>query len=199
MEARLTDIPQETPVRLEPDTGAKLSLHPDQGHPDQGQPGQGQPDRAGAASSELPLHGVTQRIDRYLRATGAKDSTLRARLTAAAARDLLAQGASAEPSWAEIIAAVDRSIASGGARDGGLSVMTSARGRVALRLLGDPEALPEEWGTPPRQRRAMQPQDLSLWQPSEAMDADRLQRVYFSRKVQAFTACLCWLAVLIIP
>lgn len=187
MEARLTEIPQEARVHLEPDTGDQLSLHP----------GQGQ--AAGSAESEQPLHGVTQRIDRYLRAAGAGDSALRARLTAAAARDLLAQGASAEPSWAEIIAAVDRSISSSGARDGGLSVMTSARGRVALQLHGDPAALPEEWGTPPRHRRVMQAQDLSLWQPSEAMDADRLQRVTFSRKAQAFTACLCWLAVLIVP
>lgn len=189
MEARLTDIPPEALVRLEADIGDKLSLHS----------GQAQPERAGAASSDLPLHGVTLRIDRYLRAAGAEDDSLRARLTAAAARDLLAQGASAEPSWAEIVAAVDRSISSGGARDGGLSVMTSARGRVALRLLGDPASLPAEWGTPPRQRRAMQAQDLSLWQPREAMDADRLQRVHFSRKVQAFTACLCWLAILIVP
>lgn len=184
MEARLTDILPEAPLRLDPDSGDQLSL----------QPGQG-----GLAIHKLPLHGVTQRIDRYLRAAGAEDSALRSRLTAAAARDLLAQGASAEPSWAEVIAAVDRSISSGGARDGGLSVMTSARGRVALQLLGDPAGLPEEWGTPPRHRRVMQAQDLSLWQPREVVSANRLQRVYFSRKVQAFTACVCWLAVLIIP
>jgi hypothetical protein len=184
LEARLTDILPEAPLRLDPTSGDKLSL----------QTGQGE-----IASDDLPLHGVTQRIDRYLRAAGAEDSALRSRLTAAAARDLLAQGASAEPSWAEIIAAVDRSISSGGARDGGLSVMTSARGRVALQLLGDPVGLPAEWGTPPRHRRVMQAQDLSLWHPRKAIGADRLRRVYFSRKVQAFTACVCWLAVLFVP
>jgi len=184
LEARLTDILPEALLRLDPASGDRLSL----------QPGQGE-----IASDDLPLHGVTQRIDRYLRAAGAKDNALRSRLTAAAARDLLAQGASAEPSWAEIIAAVDRSISSGGARDGGLSVMTSARGRVALQLLGDPVGLPAEWGTPPRHRRVMQAQDLSLWHPRKAIGADRLQRVYFSRKLQAVTACVCWLAVLFVP
>lgn len=184
MEARLTDIIPEAPLHLEADAGARLAQ----------QSGAGE-----IACRDLPLHGVTQRIDRYLRAAGAEDDALRSRLTAAAARDLLAQGASAEPSWAEIIAAVDRSISSGGAREGGLSMMTSARGRVALRLLGEPASLPEEWGTPPRQRRAMRAQDLSLWQPREAIVPERFHRVYFSRKVQAFTACICWLAVLIIP
>ena len=181
MEARLTEIPPEARVHLEPDAGTRLF------------------DRAEPAEVEQPLHGVTQRIDLYLRAAGAEDPAQRGCLTAAAARDLLAQGASAEPSWAEIIAAVDRSISSGGARDGGLSVMTSARGRVALRLLGNPVSLPEEWGTPPRQRRTMQPQDLSPWRPREGTGADRLQRLYVSRKVQAFAACLCWLAVIVIP
>jgi hypothetical protein len=31
------------------------------------------------------------------------------------------------------------------------------------------------------------------------MGADRLQRFHLSRKLQAFAACLCWLAVLIVP
>ncbi len=184
MEARLTDILPEARVRFEAEAGDKPSLYPGQ---------------VETACRDLPLHGLTQRVDRYLRAAGAEDDALRSRLTAAAARDLLAQGASAEPSWAEIIAAVDRSISSGGARDGGLSVMTSARGRVALRLLGDPAGLPQEWGTPPRHRRAMPAQDLSLWHPREAIGAERLHQLHLSRKAQAFTACLCWLAVLIIP
>lgn len=194
MEARLNDFPEQARVRLEPDAGTKLSVPPHQV-----QPGQAQAGLAALASHDLPLHGVTQRIDRYLRAAGAENSALRARLTAAAARDLLAQGASAEPSWAEIIAAVDRGLSSGGERNGGLSMMTSARGRVGLRLHEDPAGLPDEWGTPPRQRRAMPAQDLSLWQPREGIRTERLHHFGLSRKVQAFAACLCWLAVLMVP
>ena len=41
----------------------------------------------------------------------AKDPALRGRLMAATARDLLAQGQIANPAWAEIIAAIDRSLA----------------------------------------------------------------------------------------
>lgn len=137
-------------------------------------------------------------IDRYLRAAGAKDPALRGRLMAATARDLLAQGQIADPSWAEIIAAIDRSLASELAPEG--KTLPRARGRVALGLGGGSPAASDavsgpDWGTPPRRLQAMQPQDLSLWRPR----ADALLRLRVSRSTQALTSCLCWLAVLLVP
>jgi hypothetical protein len=41
----------------------------------------------------------------------------------------------------------------------------------------------------------MRAQDLSQWRPS----ADGLLRLQVSRPVQGLVACLCWLAVIIVP
>ncbi|MGF1628122.1 MAG: hypothetical protein ACFCUT_01490 [Kiloniellaceae bacterium] len=140
------------------------------------------------------------RIDRYLRAAGASDTALLSRLTAATARDLLARGVSAEPAWAEIIAAVDRSLAGELSADGAGSALPTPRGRVALRLAvadraAGARAVGAEWGTPPRQHRGMRAQNLSLWRPS----AKSLLRLQVSRPLLGLAACLCWLAVVVVP
>lgn len=104
----------------------------------------------------------------------------------------------AELTWAEIVAAVDRSLATAFSADG--KTLPRARGRVALGLAaaaadnGVTVSGPD-WGTPPRQPRAMRPQDLSLWRPS----AGWLLRLRLSRPAQGLAACLCWLAVLFVP
>jgi hypothetical protein len=150
---------------------------------------------------ETPQSVLVSRIERYLRAAGADHAALRSQLTAATARDLLARGVSAEPGWAEIVAAVDRSLAGTLFADGGSSALPTSRGRVALRLAAtDPEAKTPaaagaDWSAPARQRRGMRAQDLSQWRPS----ADGLLRLQVSRPVQGLVACLCWLAVIIVP
>ncbi|MGD1877681.1 MAG: hypothetical protein ACFB13_09300 [Kiloniellaceae bacterium] len=159
------------------------------------------------APQKRPQSETTLRIDRYLQAAGAADTTRRSRLTAAAARDLLAQGAT--PSWAEIIAAVDRSLAGEFATACASAAPASARGRIALSLAEHPTPDTEtaemgnDWGTPPRHRQVMAAQDLSLWRPylrpSMHRGADRLRNVQVSRSAQSLAACLCWLAVVIIP
>jgi hypothetical protein len=146
---------------------------------------------------------LTDRLDAYLRAAGAEDSDRRRRLRAAT-RQLLAErgsdgpAASTRPTWAEIIAAMDACLA---AEICGAGVgVQSARGRVALKQ--DPAATAQaegEWGTPPRQRRRMRAQSLSLWRPRIQGDAAWLYRYQISRSTQSLAACLCWLAVLIIP
>ena len=182
MEARLTTLSSEAPTAIE--TGGhdaaiaiQLPIEP-----------------------EMPQSALVSRIERYLRAAGADDAALRSRLTAATARDLLARGVSAEPGWAEIVAAVDRGLADALFAEGASSALPTSRGRVALRLAAtDPEtgshAPGADWSAPARQRRGMRPQDLSLWCPS----ADGLLRLQVSRPVQGLTACLCWLAVIIVP
>lgn len=151
-----------------------------------------------AADRSAPQTRLLISIDRYLRAAGAKDPALRGRLMAATARDLLAQGQIADPAWAEIVAAIDRSLAAELATEG--KTLPRARGRVALGLGGGaPEASAAvsgpDWGTPPRRHIAMQPQDLSLLRPR----ADAVLRLRLSRSTQALAACLCWLAVLVVP
>src|SRR5690606_1586204 len=117
-----------------------------------------------AIDRSAPQTRLLIRIDRYLRAAGAKDPALRGRLMAATARDLLAQGQIANPTWAEIIAAIDRSLATELAPEG--KTLPRARGRVALGLGASEAVCGPDWGTPPRQHIPMPPQDLSLWRPS---------------------------------
>ena len=52
---------------------------------------------------------------------------------------------------------------------------------------------------PPRNICPMLPQDLSLWRPEPRRSADRLRRFQLSRTTQGLAACLCWVAVLIVP
>ncbi|WP_193369152.1 hypothetical protein [Pelagibius marinus] len=144
-----------------------------------------------------------ERLDAYLRAAGAEDPARRRHLIAAT-RQLLAErgsdgpAAPARPTWAEIIAAVDACLAAEICTVG--PGAQSARGRVALKQ--GPAVNPQtedEWGTPPRQRRRMHAQSLSLWRPQFLGDAAWLYRYQISRSTQSLAACLCWLAVLIIP
>ncbi|MEQ9607171.1 MAG: hypothetical protein RLN99_05835, partial [Kiloniellaceae bacterium] len=160
-------------------------------------------------SKDQPHSAVALRIDRYLQAAGAMDKARRSRITAAAARDLLARGASAEPGWAEVIAAVDRSLAAEFTDAQMTAAQGSARGRVALVLAeravspGDATQMGRDWGTPARRRLAMAAQDLTAWHPALRPEmerqAARLRRLQVSRSVQGLAACLSWLAVLIIP
>jgi hypothetical protein len=146
-----------------------------------------------------PQSALVARIDRYLRAAGALDTARRSRLTAATARNLLALGVSAEPAWAEIVAAVDRALAGADSTEGSdkaLMTSTTPHGRVALRLAPDADAgAGAGWGTPPSRRSAMRPQDLSLWRPT----AELLLGLRVSRPAQGLAACLCWIAILIVP
>lgn len=176
MEARLTDL------------FCEVSLHPAAGSRDVvlSQP---------PGDSEPPHSRLLMKVDRYLRAAGADEPALRGRLLAATARDLLAQGLIAQPDWAEIVAAVDRSLAEELAGDG--RTLPRARGRVALRLRarereGFAAISGPDWGTPPRRREAMEPQDLSLWRPA----LPRLPRLPLSRPALGVAAGLCWLAVM---
>jgi hypothetical protein len=146
-----------------------------------------------------PQSALVARIDRYLRAAGALDTARRSRLTAATARNLLALGVSAEPAWAEIVAAVDRALAGADSTEGSdkaLTTSTTPHGRVALRLVPNANVgAGAGWGTPPRRRSAMRPQDLSLWRPT----AELLLGLRVSRPAQGLAACLCWVAILIVP
>jgi hypothetical protein len=148
-----------------------------------------------------PQSALVARIDRYLRAAGALDTARRSRLTAATARNLLALGVSAEPAWAEIVAAVDRALAGADSTEGSdkaLITSTTPHGRVALSLAPDADVgagASAGWGTPPRRRSAMRPQDLSLWRPT----AELLLGLRVSRPAQGLAACLCWVAILIVP
>ena len=178
MEARLTDLSCKAPVQL----GA----------------GPHDPISQPVVDKEPPQTQLLIRIDRYLRAAGAADPALRGRLMAATARDLLAQGLIADPTWAEIVAAIDRSLAAELSTDG--RTLPRARGRLALVLgQGAPDGSfaisGPDWGTPPRRTTAMRGQDLSLWRPSYGW----LRRLHLSRPAQALAACVCWLAVLFVP
>ena len=184
MEARLTDLLCGTPVHSGAGVRDAISIQP----------------RIAVepASGEQPHSRLLVSIDRYLRAAGASEPALRGRLMAATARDLLAQGVIADPAWAEIVAAIDRSLAAELAVDG--KTLPRARGRVALGLSGgaaDGSAAVSgpDWGAPPRRPSAMPAQDLSLWRPS----AGWLLRLQLSRPAQGLAACLCWLAVLFVP
>lgn len=202
MEARLTDIPTDPRMQIAPGTldalssdalagGAAFAPSETAGN-------------ATAPAKDQPHSAVTLRIDRYLQAAGAMDKARRSRVTAAAARDLLARGASAEPGWAEVIAAVDRSLAIEFAT-ADAAAQTSARGRVALILAeqaaasGAAARMDRDWGTPTRHRLAMPAQDLTAWRPDMQRSADRLSRLRVSPVAQGVAACLSWLAVLFIP
>ena len=184
MEARLTDLLFGTPAHSGAEVRDAISIQPwivlEPSH------------------SEQPHSRLLVRIDRYLRAAGATDPALRGRLMAATARDLLAQGVIAGPTWAEIVAAIDRSLAVEFAADG--KTLPRARGRVALGLGGGAADVGAavsgpDWGTPPRRPTAMPACDLSRWRPS----ARWLLRLQLSRPAQGLAACLCWLAVLFVP
>lgn len=146
---------------------------------------------------------LSNRLNAYLRAAGVSDPE-RLRQLHAATRQLLAErgsggpAASARPTWAEIIAAVDACLAAEISAAG--VGAQSARGRVALKQGSAAAAQAEgQWGTPPRQRRRMRAQSLSLWRPQIQGEAAWLYRYQISRSTQSLAACLCWLAVLIIP
>jgi hypothetical protein len=179
VEARLTDLLGEAPVH----------------------PGAGSRDPLAVqltVDNEPPHNRLLARIDRYLRAAGAEEPSLRGRLMAATARDLLAKGLIAQADWAEIIAAIDRSLAEELASGG--KTLPRARGRVALRLRGatahgSAAISGPDWGTPPRRHEPMPPQDLARWRPT----IDWLRRLQLSRPAQGLAAGLCWLAVLFVP
>ncbi len=146
--------------------------------------------------------GLSDRLETYLRAAGADDPERRRQLCAATLEVLAERGTagplSPQPTWAEIIAAVDACLATEICASG--AGAQSARGRVALKQGAAATAQAEgEWATPPRQRRRMRAQSLSLWRPRIQGDAAWLYRYQISRSTQSLAACLCWLAVLIIP
>ncbi|HEY9538218.1 MAG TPA: hypothetical protein VIS03_11570 [Kiloniellaceae bacterium] len=181
----MTDLLCDAPVHSSAGACDAIAMHPAAIHP--------------ANDKVAPQTRLLIRIDRYLRAAGATNPALRGRLMAATARDLLARGMIAEPAWAEIVAAIDRSLAEELATEG--KTLPRARGRVALGLAGaaapasGPDLSGPDWGTPPRRASAMPAQDLSLWRPS----AGWLLHLQLSRRAQGLAACLCWLAVLIVP
>ena len=202
MEARLTDIPTDPRMHIAPGSLDALTCGPVPAKSPGDSP-------TPAPSKDQPLSAVALRIDRYLQAAGAMDKARRSRVTAAAARDLLARGASAEPAWAEVIAAIDRSLAAEFTNAEISAAQGSARGRVALVLAeramtsGDAARMGRDWGTPARHRLAMAAQDLTAWHPALRPEmerhAARLRRLQVSRSVQGLAACLSWLAVLFIP
>lgn len=179
MEARLTDLLGDTPVHSGAGVRNAIAVQL-------------------PVDNEPPHSRLLVSIDRYLRAAGAADPALRGRLMAATARDLLARGVIAAPAWAEIVAAIDRSLAAEYAADG--KTLPRARGRVALGLGGGAAdgtctVSGPDWGTPPRRQSAMPAQDLSAWRPS----AGWLLRLQLSRPAQGLAACLCWLAIFLVP
>ena len=190
MEARLTETPPQPGIRL------------DAGILD----GRNQEDR--------PRSEAMIRIGRYLAAAGVDDHDHRRRLAAAVARDLLARGGAKslgadplgaeasvmESSWAEIIAAVDRQLTTEFA-PGYEDSAPGPRGRVALAAArsGHDAGTDTDWGTPPRRRQAMPAQDLSLWRPSPEAAAAQFGRLRVGRATQGLAACLCWLAVVVVP
>jgi len=202
VEARLTDIPTDPRMHIAPGSLDALTCGPVSA----ALPGDSP---VAAPSKDQPHSAVVLRIDRYLQAAGATDKARRSRVTAAAARDPQAPGPTAAPGWAEIIAAVDRSLAAEFANAEIATAQGSARGRVALVLAeravssGDAARMDRDWGTPARHRLAMAAQDLTAWQPALRPEmerqAARLRRLQVSRSVQGLAACFSLLAVLIIP
>lgn len=135
---------------------------------------------------------LAARVDRYLRAAGAQDNAQRGRLIVATVGDLRAQSSNCDPSWADIIAAVDRHLAAEFGVDASGEDALTSRGRVALCMAAGSGA---KWATPPREHRTMPPQELSLWRPDTAW----LRQLQLGRSAQGLAASLCWLAVLVIP
>src|SRR3546814_13804240 len=105
----------------------------------------------------------------------------------------------AAPAWAEIVAAIDRSLAEELATEG--KTLPRARGRVALGLAGaaapasGPDLSGPDWGTPPRRASALPAQALSPWRPR----AGWLLHLQLSRQAQALAASLCCPPFRILP
>lgn len=144
---------------------------------------------------------LAARVDRYLQAAGLADEHARSRLTATIVHDLTARTHDSDPAWAEAIAAIDRRLSAELAGEASGMETASPRGRVALGLetAGAPAGPGDSWATPERRRCAMPPQDLSLWRPRIVRRLHRLLRQDISHATQGLTACLCCLAVILIP
>ena len=100
----------------------------------------------------------------------------------------------------QVIAAVDRCLTRELAPEARRILPQSPRGRVALGLgPSAPMTARADGAAPPRNICPMLPQDLSLWRPEPRRSADRLRRFQLSRTTQGLAACLCWVAVLIVP
>jgi len=146
------------------------------------------------------------RLDRYLFAVGISDEGERAALIARAS-DLLSasSGLQSEPSWLCVIATVDRVLAERHAIDTpGDEARLTCRGRIAEAFSADErsgstatESLSPtaDWGTPPRNHRAMPDQELSVQRPR----LSRLVDPATWRPAQNVVVSLSCLAVVLIP
>lgn len=149
----------------------------------------------GNASRKLPRGAMEVRIDSYLRACGVVEHSRREHLLGATLGALGVDDQKKLLSWAEIIAAVDAVLARHMDWPAGPAPATGGRGRVALRL-GVAAERTADWAVvPQRSLQYMRPQNLSPWRPP----LRELLRLRIPRSTQGLAACLCWLAVLIIP
>lgn len=131
-------------------------------------------------------------LDRYLRAAGAADDLQRRRLVLRILEKLQDEGDPKALPWAKAIATTDE-VLNAEFLDRA-SARSGMKGRVALRL-GPSTPAAGDWGTPARRYRAMRPCSLAPWRPSFR---DLLQ-LPVPRVAQGLAACLCWLAVLVLP
>lgn len=135
---------------------------------------------------------LTRRLDSYLREAGAADDLQRRRLVLHILERLQGEGDPKDLPWAKVVATMDRVLNAELLEQTG--TRSGLKGRIALRL--DLSARPAgDWGTPERRYRAMRPCSLAPWRPS----LQDLIRLPVPRVAQGVAACLCWLAVLVLP
>lgn len=150
------------------------------------------------------------RLDRYFFAAGISDERARAALIAQACDTLSTPSRlQSEPSWLRVIAAVDRVLAERHAIDtpGGEARLT-CRGRIAEVFSADERSAGKaaeslnptaDWGTPPRNYRAMPDQELSVRRPGLSWLVDPSTWPSSWRPAQNFVVSLSCLAVVLIP
>ncbi|WP_299395378.1 hypothetical protein [Pelagibius sp.] len=150
------------------------------------------------------------RLDRYFFAAGVGDERERAALIAQACDTLLAPSRQqSELSWLQVIGAVDRVLAERHAIETpGDEARLTCRGRIAEIFSTDErsggraaESLnpTADWGTPPRNYRAMPDQDLSVRSPRLSWLVDPSAWPSTWRPAHNFVVSLSCLAVVLIP
>ena len=138
---------------------------------------------------------LARKLDGYLAAAGAADELLRRRMVLRTVEKLEAEGDPAKLPWVKAVAALDEVLSSELLPQPGPH--GKQQGRIALYLGGARQAgwTARDWATPPRRYLAMPASSLAPWRPSWR----QLGQIRVPRFAQGIAACLCWLAVLVLP